>query len=1493
MVGEEVTKEQPGVRTKLGKGFGGEPAIVVEKFQRGKEGQPREKARGEPEIYDLPKNVKRMGDAQTLFGQIQRALDVMGNSTERGVALREEEFKAALDLISETSGGGREYRWELGQFMGQMIIDASKDKEDPEKIWKTLVDPNTNAKDRELLRQQNPEMTLIVDYLVTYGASPEKVNWGEVLVLGEAIEAIKAGKPTPDRVWEVLSQRSKDPAKALAEMKKKTWKDKETQLKALENMLGMHQKEIQVDVMGFWKKEFLKVVEARLESMRSPVSAWLNPKPDKNGIKYLDITRSRDVRKPKHEGDRVYASRLAICNLAGNTLLGGFLDEMHRGEFWRGKADLDYLYWSLYMGQFIDDEKAQEDERMHDIFARLKADDVMESGLRGYSGPNTLSRLAKDPLFVEALQQLYTVPGKPGERLNQEERLNKLATKYRFDQNKDLPTWVTDAVMLSQVFALDARHLTSSDRRYTVYFLAEYYKEAAVKLKDKRVAEFWGGKNGVIEMLGFNFRFTETPLVKGWFIDPLNMDVNYHAFADDDRQFDPEKYPDQLDKVWQNMFMFCLEGRKDSLRRLLEKDVDVSYSVGPGQGGEYCGYDNDRWIQKKGKERVFDHRREVYKHFGEMFDEDAELLLILSRRGRGKAGWDEDLRKDVKTTLGFLQSSQSITIDGVTIETNGEEIFYNDQLAKLLDRYEEVRNTPQAANQFSSQDIENLENFLTMRNVLRDQRAWGWVYSLDLNESDMFNRLEQKKDLMLATLYDMAGGPAKDAMRKLINVPPFQTMGEMPITPASILAAALEFGHRYQKVQFYPTLFKVYQFAETCLMMRMSQLEIPDAQTLAKAIDPTGDIRFGVWGEEFKKVLGPEWQQLFKDQKALWEVAADLGFLEKMVLLETTLAEKGFYEMYDSALEIEVLRLVLAEALQWQHQRDIPLKQRGGIQRYIARYRNKYRVVARWEMPDVTFEKREKGAPLIIRHDLGMEDLTPYEIKTFCKIISNYEEAGLFYGGVREGLLKDTGGLLMFDDIHEKSTPIKDASGSNKTVLDDKPLAIFQETYDAATKTTWFLVGTEKDAEGNWQSEGWIKCDRQNLEMRDQARDIDKTPIRQGEVMLDGGRLYFDGEIWHWRKGYWDLPARDEDGKIVPSSINEKAETISNVNVFFLDEEKGFERLRRLKISDGAERIEYVDIGWNGEKGGFSIETQIKKEEGKVEEVIEPLVVFDGLEKRLQFLVWRKQMTYRVLFGYSKESVPGGQAMVELGQGFKDKTAEFTQVFRWANFVLGQLRIVKRRAGYKQILIARAKEDFGLEIMTPQEKIAGGIIEQRMVPTQLGIQQELFPEDIELVEKYRRSLNFWGILLGRKGDFWKEKGRLMTAIGGVGRTIWNKTLVGIYRTLNLNLEKIPFIDVKLPFKINVPVNLGYIFVIAKVLEVAPWKLGAFFTALKIAPWQFLVVNGIPWAILNGLVPYVGTQLTNWIYVKAREEVNKLGDYEKEIELGLAKFKPAI
>ncbi|MBU1323092.1 hypothetical protein KKE48_00230 [Patescibacteria group bacterium] len=1496
MAGEDVIKERTGVdvkfiESKLGSDEKAHVALGTQSLRRGKEAETRRQAVADkPEVYIDPQSAVP-ADAQIGFESFERMLGVMRQKIELGEPISKDELKNALDQLASTPGGGREKKWELERITVNLIKETNGVEKDSEKTWNDLIAHPGNI---ETIRKEHPRLVLVYEYFEYHDANPKKIVWQDVLDYGEALESVIRKTRVDQNVLERLSKRATKPDEAYQRLlaregysgatpktKVEKWTSQKDRLKAYENILGV----AAVDPMMFWKRKLLTVLEERLAASRScAVARWTG--------KELKVTRPLDhLQRSKEHG---YAPALLPQDVTKGSLLGNFLGEMGRREYWRGKAMLDYSYWSIFMGQLFEHPQGQEIEGDIDITADLSKEYTVRSKLRNFTGMHAIDMMRQDPLFLEALNELYLLPWEANEvslekgndfQLRMQNRLERLGVRHGFDPNKDLPQFVTDAVMLSTAMALDAQHLGSADRRYRVYFLAEYYNNAAISLLPKQ-AKFW---KPIIELLGFNFRFTESPLMKMGYIDSLNLAFNYHAFVPDDREFNPAKYPDQIDKVWQYMYMFCLELRENQMtRREVDEDnrplADKSYTSLAGQVDAYTDYDNNRWIQREGQEKIYDHRRGVYNRLKKMSDEDQALL---TQGEGGKTGWDKQLRTNLNAVLAFLSKPQKLDILGVQIQTNGEEIFYNDQLAELLNDYESNRNDPKFAN-----DKNYLEAFLAMRNVLRDARAWGLVWGLGEGrgkENEALDRLEAKKDLELVHMYDVVGDEDRSKLLKIINVAPFVTPGEMPVTPATVLETIKEFGHRYKATQFYPTMFKLYEFANLSLVMRMSQLEIPDIRTLAQAVDPSGDIRFGAWGEKFIQALGPEWHQAYLLQKQLGQLSQELGFLDKLTLLEVALAERGFYEMYDNALEIEVLRLVIAEALTWQHQRDFPLKQRGGIQRKVARYRDEYQPVESFQAPDITFEKREKGAPLIISHALSMEDLIPYEIKTFFKIVETYDEVGLYFGGIREALLSNTGGAVMLEDAHEKSVAIKDDSGTKRIVLDNTPLAIFQETEDHE----WYLVGTKKDVDGKWQKEGWIKCDRQNLQIQDQKGSLHQSQLRQGEFMLDGGRVYFDAdeEIWRWEKGFWDLPARNKSGQIVAKRDDKKAEIISNINVFFPDEERGFNRLRRLRISDGTERITHDDIGWieDPKEHHFIIESQINKIGGKAEEVIEPFVVFDGLEKRLQFLLWRKRITYSALFGYSRESLPGGQAMVELGFGFKDSTAQFTDIFRWAGFVLGQMRKVKRIGAYKQILMMVAKDEFGLEIFTENEKRAGGILEQRMVPTQEGIKQEIFPEDIELVEKYRKSLGFWGIIFEKRGKFWSGKGRAAELTSEFWTKIANKGLVTTYKFLNWNID----FNGKSPIKLNIPVNVAYIALIANAVKAAAWKLPAFFAAVTGAPWQFLLGYGSSYFVFNALVPYLGTRLANKIYSKARVEVNKIGEYENEIEKDLSKFKPAI
>jgi len=1278
------------------------PAIGVQKIRPGQTNETRDEAVvGNAEIYLVEKSARKRGRL-TVFESLQALYEDMEKKAKQGVTLTEREMENLNGWFTKLPGVDR---WDLGRYTGEMINQAAK--EDPgraEESWEEMKE----ADKRKKARKKNPQLAQIWDYVEIHGGDPKKINFLEVVAIGRAIEVIEKGEKVPEEVLKVLANRSgsRDKDRVFRKMREKEnkemgeeggWKDEETKLKAYEYMLGMHQKDLQVDVQKFWKERFLEVIETRLAAMRSPAAARLEKLSWKGeDYSYLKITRAKDIRKPEHK--RKYASQLAIRTVSSNTLLGGFLDEMGKGEHWRGKAYLDYLFWGMYMGQWIDNSEAMQDAKIMDIFSKLDSETIKDSEFRAFTGVDSTVKLMEDERFLDAYNELYTIGGNPKDNLSFKERLDNLATKYNgtkdaFDSDKDLPPWITDAVMLARIYADDARSLSSSDRRFRVYFFADYYLKQAM--------QFWDGRGKkVMEVLGYNFRLTESPRLMMGYISPHNLEaMDYHALVEDDRQFKPKLYPDQLDKVWQHLSMYCLQQRDSTLRMAIPEGGELSTLVPQGRAGEFCAYDNDRTILIEGQEKpVHDHRRAFFDRMRKTRDKDKDLVQT---RGRGVVGWDDELRGNVNKAIDFLTNpivKQEIL--GVEIETEGGEIFYNDKLAELLYKYEKNPTSSRFSSLNNAQKT-LLENFLNMRNCLQDQRALGLVWSLDEDDPEALDRIEGRKDLMIPTLYNMSGEEVRKEMLTLLDLAPFRTLAEATVTPGQILETAKKFGQRFQNAQKYPTLHKFYLFANMVMMMRMRDLEIPSIKDLDQVINPQGEVQWGVWGtDEMLAEKGYKLKQegflgnYYRARMELEKELQEMGYMEKMLNQKRVLIGNGLFDSWSKAVKQNFLEEFFFERLQWTMVKSLAKSERMGTYDRLSSFHNPHEPIKSWEILEVTAtELDEAGRPIRVKVDgFREQDFSETEIEKYF-IGLETQEAGELFGGARRAEYLGPRVYIKTDFNPNKADPVK--------IKDEEAfLSSGTEIAVLEIKGNWCNVAGIH-AGGNLIPLGWIQMNNVSKDIAFAKQGVEGF-VRPGEVMYEGSRLVWEevkiGGIvgksaWRWvsEPGVW--------GK------DSKATEISKLWSFKYDREKGFHRSLYLPGDDPADR-----------------------------ETTYPYLVFKSETEKKEFLFSRYMQIFSFLMGRGKEFVAGGHPKIELGPDYHEEKAVMTQVFREMYWSESLMRRHERRVLARNLYRAYQNYVYGGESLAKIKETHLKAIED------MAGEARIWGNDMEALKKYEKEL---------------------------------------------------------------------------------------------------------------------------------------------------------
>jgi len=1431
----DVTLKESGVRADLGttklEGKEPVPAINVQDFKVAKPEDTRREAMGEERVY--LKLGRKSRDAQTQFGILERQLELMMKRGENAEALTDGELEMALKIIAKLPGR-REGRRELSLYVAGMILKVNDEgfkgkkegkKDKPEDVWEEFK----KGKNIEELGEKHPEMGLVYEYIKIHGKDPGEVGWKEVLTYGRALAAISEKKKISKEVLKEIAENATygidadtTPAKeqkikedlyqkllakegyGSSNKTAKEWKNDGAKESVFSLWLGLRHENVVVDVERYWKqRRLLPVVNYRLKRMRSQAVARVKDKgkpkdkgekkemeatrpKDRGKKEMMEITRPKDMRKEEYW--KGYNSALALEDLASKTLLGRYLDEMGEGAYWRGKAKLDHAYLGLYMGILIDHPEAAMRSGMIGNFAKMSSD-TLGDHIRSYTGVQANYEMAQDERVIDVLNHLYFLTDEP-----YGVKLKRLGEKYGFDPKGDLPDFVTDAVMMEKVFMMDIKNMYTSDRRQQIMDPAGFYLRKAVTYR----GPMDDGLYRVVEMMGNHFKFCEGILMKMGFVSAMNIKENYHAIVpDEEREFDPEKYPDQKDLIWQYMFMFALQLRKKPLRRMVEKGDEVNYKVPPGLAAEFMVYSN--WRKRKGKDdkkEKFDHREGVFNRFLEVLKEDGDLI---SERGRGKAGLGMELvensgitvRKAMLTVLEDFSRSIDETIDGVEINTNGHEIFYNDEVAELLVRYEEYRDAGKTGNaDFDDADKQKrLKSLLNLRNVLRDHRAWGLVWSID--EPEVIKRLEHLKDFEYAERYIHSGADPKKHLLELVKADPFQSLEEMKLTPDAVLKTFTNMGHRLLGHLYERNIGKLFLFAEQVVLIRASQLEIPDAKTLRQMIDPQGEVRVGAASGSYDPIKDGE-VAMSKVHGAIWDKMRELGYMKKILQLRLRLINEGFYKRWDDAVSAEAMRILLADAFEWPMTRDLALKQEWTIYNELGVYQEREEPVESYLVCDVVVKGGENSPPVFQTTDMAIQSLNRKQIKLFFtdlrekivnvggedKIVIDEElgiqKAGDIFGGLRQATVQLTGGEVeVKTGASEEASGAVDSKGKAVLVAGGQQVVVFQIWEE------WVKVGMTQ-VNGEWVEAGWLKLDE--LEGPGFIGHDVEGYRRPGERMYQGSRFVWNGKESKWDSvlGEWRLDRKKDlmyfykEGSelVVKGDLTEEQKNSGDP---YNNENKG--------VVEGFKRE--LDLGEINPKTGKVEKGQINPKTDKVVEATFPFLVFKSEAHRSEFFDERMAMIFSLLFGRAREelALKGGQAAVPLrGKLYDSKSAGLAQIIRGGYLVQTMMRFMERKNACKVILFNMLNDFFGIK--PPSE----ALLESHMEAYRYLMQSRLWGEDREAVLRFANELSVIQLLqedLKMKerplniGEQWAIRGANWMVKAGMKALSWEIKPIGI------------------------------------------------------------------------------------------------------------------
>jgi len=1030
-------------------------------------------AQMEKEVDDFRLYFERTGDVTALYVAVEMMIDELADKAKKRRVLRPKEVEAVLKIIKMCPGRGVKLKSELGEHVWEMMsklqetkYKTPKSQDQASTAWdalrkETLLERGAikvGLAEKKQIRQEAKEaaekhLTLadIYYYGIQHGKEPQKFHWTDALELKKQREAVLNNQADRDAVLHRLAMNVRNPAKAFDKLKAKTWKDHETRKKAWEKMEEKMMESFAVSPQEYWKGQLLAAVEMRLRNERSQARARLEGKGNKAKLV---------IRATEQEGFEGYKSALAIALVARNTVIGDFLTSMGRGGYWQGKAALDRGYWSLYMGEMLDFSEAIQDSPLFDTFSKLD-DRMRQAAVRDHTGATAQTQMRKDQKMMEACNVIYRLPNGLSYREALEE-LNKMEG-HDFDPDGELPDYVTDAVMVSQLWGEDAKAMSRKDKRYQVWFLADFYF--------KRFIKVFGS---IVPVLGASFRFTEDNVSKMGFALPRNLWFNYQAVTDDERLLDVDKNPDQKNKLWQHYFFYLLQRKSRHLREWVSPDYEGSAAIQDlklGEAGGFSAYNNER----------LDHRQGVFDRFKAMGDEHKNLL---GKRKRGKAAWDAVLIDKIEQVEKDFEGEASYIIGGQVFNKGKKEIFHNEAIVNLIERY-------QSGGQLTPEEIGVVNKFVNLQEVLQDIRSWGVLYVWD--EPEVIQAAEHKADLMYALDYDIAGDKAKKELLDLLSAAPFKTMEELKLMPSRVIEAVRHMFHRFHPDQVYKQIYKFYLFSQMVVTGRMVNMEVPTAQMLDQALDPTGEIQLGWW---------------FLDEQL-----RELGYFEKLSMARIELTKKGLFDAHDNAMDNHLDHLMNDEAIDWPDKRSATQERRAFVGNLVAGYHNPSQPIESWRLLDATKEVDEQTGEVSYKQEsLVVQDMTEYELDGFYPQDPEAEEIEGFFEKIP---FEESGGI--------------NGGSEHNSVITKAVSVIRKEANNTAAGVVRIAKGEllgVVERQGGWRKvilrngqEGWIE----NQRVRETAEEL-----RHKEIMYEGGRYVWEEGTWDWQQGAWKIVGATE-----------------------------------------------------------------------------------------------------------------------------------------------------------------------------------------------------------------------------------------------------------------------------------------------------------------------------------------------------------------------------
>lgn len=968
-------------------------------------GQKPETALGEPE------DLLRVGQTgvqdirtATLLEQAWSLIRHTANKTKDGEALIDEEIKAFTDITDRLTQKGKDGGRALRLDMANMIVhvnDLDKDKKTADQNWKDLSDP----KKAEAVREKNFEMGLLYNYIKEFGGDPAKLDWQVVVAYGKALtESYKRGKKIDksilktlaeatstgnknDLYQKLLARESYDEAKPKNNKDKRKWSSDQEKEKAFDRLLSLRQPEVTVDPVRFLERQFLKVVEDRLDAMRGEFN-WTETDPN---------DPDKLVWALQFEKGQGFSRGLKLSLFAmdeyedyfnGQGVVASFITRMGRKDYWEGKRRLDRACLAKALG-LVEGET-------NDIYAELTQEKIQESGIDALAGAEAVGLWTIDENFTRAYDLLFASVEVKKDQEGYYFQPATLRGQIEAARKQKIPERsIEDAIKASLIFATDmVKNAPAKNRLFVTERFVEYYRAGKIVDETGRVHDLFSD----------GFGLTDSVVGKMGRHSPRNAVIDYAANTVDRRRLDLANNPDQRDEQWMSDFWLKAVGlrgiygaRPDPKEQRTRFNGDPATNfypediVLPGNVEDYLDYNNTltRDIGETNPDdsprRTFIHRRALYEVLEKVLQQHEELK---KKGAPGKPGYDEKF---------------------------GYNVTLANQVKNILDKPEFK------ATREINVDIDDRQWRTFLLNVLRNPYSLGIMFSF--NDWETVERMRRGYSIRRALEYEHKAMVAATTLRTELGLYPDRLPEHLGITSAAVKAAFTKAkGCRYAWSQLTRQAMPLYDFADTATLKLLAKT-MPGQEQVEQAYSEAGQGVGYNTSEEYVRMLlnlkgkytEARNQYLRVANKHIADLVGPRTYLGQSVLVNSmfiwqetdkrlSMIENGDQESADAATMAFILKERDSRAFTWQRARQVLWQARGffwnrvgslaktGVEDHPVQ-------MEQWRQLDITWEMRggrlvdneptlaELNRPDGRIHTITIQDITDAEMELYFNVI--------------------------------------------------------------------------------------------------------------------------------------------------------------------------------------------------------------------------------------------------------------------------------------------------------------------------------------------------------------------------------------------------------------------------------------------------------------------------------------------------------------------------